>query len=753
MARTAFSVLAAAALVLGVPGVVGLDGSLAQRAEVHHHHILVPQVRRRPAPERPVFVSVVSARVGITEQVATTELELTLRNDADRAQEAQILLPVPDGVAVRSLQYDGVGPEPSARVLPRDEARRIYDSIVASMRDPALVEFAGFNLIRTSVFPVPARGEQKLRLTYEQVLVKDGHRVDYWLPRSESLGAGETRWSIHAEIHAKKGVATVYSPSHDVDVQRRGSGRVSVKALPSGGGVDRGSFRLSYVLDQAGEAMSATVLAYPDPSVSPRGGGYFLVLAGVGETGREATDAKREIVLVLDRSGSMRGEKMAQAKAAALQIVDGLKDGEFFNIIDYSDSVASFRERAVEKTADSARQAREYIGEIVANGGTNIQDALLEALRPTPTASVAMVLFLTDGLPTIGERSEVKIREAISKSNVHDRRIFTFGVGFDVNSPLLSAVAKQSRGATTFVLPNEDVEIKVSQVYRRLSGPVLVRPRFAGGGSTRELMPSELPDVFEGDQLVVLGQYVGEEACDLRITGSIPGAAGDGGTREIRVRLDPGAATGRNAFVPRLWASSKIAIMLDEIRQAGAEGGVGEARLKELVDEVVRLSTRFGILTEYTAFLATESEGGRPVPMPAVGGRALDEVSRKVAEVRSGSGAVNQESNLGKMRDAASPAQTAGATQWYYDDQMRRREATAMQNVADRTLFQRGTRWVDSRILDQENDAPDRIVEFASEAYNTLVHQLASENRQGLLALGGEVYLQVGSERVLVKGP
>jgi Ca-activated chloride channel family protein len=752
MARRAFSVMAAAALMLGVPGVGGL--ALAQRSEVHHHHILVPQVRRRPAPERPVFVSVVNARVSIVEQVATTELELTLRNDADRPQEAQILLPVPDGVAVRSLQYDGVGPEPVAKVLAREEARRIYESIVASMRDPALVEFAGFNLIRTSVFPVPARGEQKLRLTYEQVLTMDGQRVDYWLPRSESLGAGETRWSIQADIHAKKGVATVYSPSHDVDVQRRGAGRVSVRALSSGGGMDRGSFRLSYVVDEGGEAMSATVLAYPDPSVSARGGGYFLVLAGVGERGRASVDAKREVVLVLDRSGSMRGEKMAQAKAAALQIVEGLRDGEFFNIIDYSDSVSSFRERAVEKTEASAREAREYIGEIVANGGTNIHDALLEALRPEPAAPVAMVLFLTDGLPTIGERSEVKIREAVAKANAHDRRIFTFGVGFDVNSPLLSAVAKQSRGATTFVLPQEDVEVKVSQVYRRLSGPVLVRPKLMGGGTTRELMPAELPDVFEGDQLVVLGRYVGEEACDLRITGTAAGK--DGGTREIRVRLDPGAATARNGFVARLWASSKIAMMLEEIREAGAEGGgagVGEARMKELVDEVVRLSTRFGILTEYTAFLATEPVGGPPVGLSAAPGRALDEVSRKVAAVRSGSGAVNQESNLGKMKDARSPAQTAGATQWYFDDKMQRREATAMQNVADRTLFQRGNRWVDSRILDRENDAPDRVVEFASEAYNTLVQQLAAENRQGLLALGGEVYLEVGKERVLVKGP
>ncbi len=230
--------------------------------------------------------------------------------------------------------------------------------------------------------------------------------------------------------------------------------------VPERAAATPGSFRLSFVTAKAAnadEGIAATFLAYPDPSV---GGGYFLLLGGLPSGVAKAHAVKREITLVIDRSGSMRGGKMEQAKAAAQQIVDGLNAGEAFNIIDFSDSINSFAPAPVVKDVESATKARNYIAGIQANGGTALHDALLESLRPKPVEGVLpMVIFLTDGLPTVGEKSELKIRENAKNSNAFNRRVFAFGVGFDVNSPLLAAVAKGSRGAATFVTPEENVEL------------------------------------------------------------------------------------------------------------------------------------------------------------------------------------------------------------------------------------------------------------------------------------------------------
>ncbi len=734
--------------------------------------VIVPQVRPRPHhDQRPlVHLSAVTASITIDEQVSSTTVELVLTNPAGVPQQAELLLPVPEGVSVRSLEYDGAGPEPTARLLARDEARRIYDSIVYRQRDPALLEFAGFNLIRTSVFPVPPGGTQRLRLTYEQLLPADGNRVDYVLPRSDSLEPSGVTWTISATIKSKSPISTVYSPSHDLATERVGPGHVIVK-VPAVSAANPGSFRLSYLSEKsAPDGIAATFMAYPDPALAAGSGaagaesGYFLLLAGLpARLPEDVAKVKREVVLVIDRSGSMRGQKIEQARAAAVQVVDGLEMGEAFNIIDYSDSIASFAEHPVVKSAETAESARRYIRALQANGGTNLHDAILEALRPEPTAGMLpMVLFLTDGLPTVGERSEVKIRDDVKAANKHARRIFTFGVGFDVNTPLLAGLARASRAASTFVLPEEDVEVKVSQVFRRLSGPILASPTItvldaAGKATTRpvrQMLPGELPDLFDGDQLVLLGQYMCDAPVRFRLEGSYLGKA-----RSFEFAFDPKSATTRNGYVPRLWATRKIAVLIDQIRQAGAEGGAAvrpgqtpsDPRMKELVDEIVRLSVQYGILTDYTAFLATEpGEGGRaPSPIAAAPGEASAQLSSKAAAKRSGKDSVNQELNL----NSQSEQKVANARNLYLNEDLKEVTSTTCQQVNDRTMFKRSNRWVDARLLDRETEQPDRVVEFGTPEFSTLLDQLIKENRQGMLAVGGDILLAVNNQRVLVKCP
>jgi Ca-activated chloride channel family protein len=748
------------------PGLLLVLAALAaaQTPVAPHHayapHIIVPQARAfGSAPGAAVQITSVDAGVVIVEQVATTTLDIALRNPSAQRTEAELLVPVPAGAVIRSFAFEGSAAEPTASVLAADEARRTYESIVARTRDPALLEFAGCNLIRSSVFPIAGSGAQKVRLTYEQVLGRDGARVDYELPRSASLEY-KVPWKIAVRIKSKTPIATVYCPSHAIETVRTSSDVVSARTT-EGAALEPGPFRLSYLLESDG--VSASLLAYPDPKV---GGGYFLLLAGLPAPSAEkaaATALRREVTLVLDHSGSMAGSKLEQVRTAALQIVAGLSDGEAFNIIAYNDAVTPFAPHPVLKSAETERQAGAFLKQLGANSGTNIHDALLEALRSPPTGDMLpLVLFLTDGLPTVGQTSEVAIRKVAMDHNPARRRIFTFGVGADVNTPLLQRIAAETRGTATFVLPREDVEVKVGQVFNGLKGPVVTDPVLEvldenGQPTTTrtcDLLPARLSDLFENDQLVVLGRYTGSSPLSFVLRGAYRGTA-----RTFRFRFDLDQATTRNAFVPRLWASRRIAVLADAIRQMGADAGrpgaasvaalaASDPRFKELTDEIVRLSTEFGILTEYTAFLARE--GTDLSKRDAVLAEAGGNFQRRAMATRSGLGAMNQGVNLG----AQMGQQTLNANNNFYDEHMNRVAITNVQQVNDRAFFQRGGRWVDSQVVEHENDArPQRVIEFGSDEFRALAARLAAENRQGCLALRGEILLRVGEELILVKGP
>ncbi len=722
-------------------------------------NVVIPQARAYSVGHQTgIRVAAVRATVVILEQVATTTLDVDLKNSGPALQEAELLLPVPAGATLTGFDYKGKASEPTAKILPKDDASRIYHGLVARVRDPALLEFAGYNLVRTSVFPVAAYRTQTVRLVYETLLSVDGDRVDYVLPRSAAVDQA-IPWTIKVSVTTKRALSTVYSPSHALETTRGGPGQISA-ALGRGPTTVPGPFLLSFLVER-GEGLAASVFAFPDPKI---GGGYFLLLVGLpADAAARRKPIPREVTLVLDRSGSMNGEKLGQAKTASARILEELRDGESFNVIVYHQAVDLFSKGPVLKNASSLKAALRWLDAVDSTGGTNIYDALVEVLRPRPLPGLLpLVLFLTDGLPTVGTTSEVAIRDLAIRHNPWKRRIFTFGVGVDVNTPLLEKIAAETRAVATFILPGEPLDEKLERVFERLSGPILTDPELhildaagaASFGRVRDMIPGTPPDLFEGDQLVVAGRYVGDEPMFFELAGNYLGEE-----KRFRFTFEPARASTRNSFVPRLWASRQIAVLIDIIRQAGADSPlapdrariVNDPKLQEIVQEIIRLSIEFGILTEYTAFFATE---GTPLDDPEENARrALGNFVERAVKIRSGLGSVNQDLN----RSNQVKQRVLNPRNVYYDKKMNLVESSSVQQAGSRAFWRQGSRWMDGRLMNKARRGgkmkPSKVIRFGSEDYMDLVDRLSEDNRQGSIAMEGDILLELDGEEVLIEGP
>ncbi len=696
-----------------------------------------------------VRITRVDATIHILEATASTTLEISLQNTTNTRQEAKLIIPIADEAVVSGFAYSGTSDQFTAEVLPKDEAKRIYNQLVSKIRDPALAEFIGYNLIGTSVFPIDPKGLQKVRLTYDHVLRTDGSRVDYCLPRTESLQY-EVPWKITVSIESSQPISAVYSPTHLIYTHRTSPTQVTAITDPDAE-FTPGPFMLSYLPE--GEGINASLLAYPDEDANDTG--YFLLLAGTPAKRPEDVNAiKRELTLVLDRSGSMAGEKIKQAQEAAVQVVSGLDDGEAFNLIIYNDSIQLFSKEPVIKSAATETKADSYIRAANAQGMTNLHGALQTAMAQPPTQGMLpLVLFLTDGLPTAGITSETAIRDLVLTSNPFERRVFTFGVGVDLNAPLLDGLAQLSRARSFFVLPGENVEVAVTNVFKNLTGPIFadatLRVLSADGseavGRMQDVLPAVLPDLFEGDRLVLLGRYIGAAPLTFEFSGNFLGKP-----RTFAHTFSFDNPDRDNGFIPRLWGSRKIAELIEAIRQMGADPAVAQnnPKLRELAETIIKLSTEFGIITEYTAFLARE---GTDLSNAAqLLGQATNSLYNTGATTRSGTGAVSQSMNMAMQR----AQDVLNRDSSYLNSQMERTRIVNAQQANDLTFYFKDGRWIDSRLAEiQAIVTPHKTVVFGSEEFFDIAARLAGQNRQGALAFAQDILLLLDGDILLIDIP
>ena len=586
-------------------------------------------VDRRPhiVMARSYEIREVSVDVHLRDQVAEVQVSQTFRNPGSVPLEAEYDFPLPEEGTIQSFVLMVDGREWPGRLLPRDEARRIYEEIVRTKRDPALLEYMGRGLYRTSVFPIPPGAERKVTMRYTQVCKRDRDVVEFSFPFSTQKFTTKPieRLALHLDIRSRDPIKSIYSPGDDPEIERRGEHEARL-ALVRHDVVPRADFRLVYTLAEG--ALGATVL-----SSRPTAGedGYFLLLASPQVKAAEAEDRPRPktVVCVLDRSGSMAGKKIDQARRALRFVLDNLREDDTFNIVAYDDRVETFRPELLRYSPRTRDEAVRFVDNIREGGSTDINSALKAALAMIPDSSrPRYVLFLTDGLPTAGETNEMAIAENCRKANDRRARIFVFGVGYDVNARLLDRLSGGNSGTSTYVKPDEDIETQVGRFYAKLTSPVLADIRLEFDSSdVNRVYPRDLPDLFDGGQLIVAGRYRDSGRTTLRLSGRV----GDERRRfEFPVDLAPAGGGSSYDFVERLWAVRRVGFIIDQVDLHG--------KSKELIDELVALSTRYGILTPYTSFLADET-----VPLHARAANAdRAGLSLRELDAVSGAGGVGQ---------------------------------------------------------------------------------------------------------------
>lgn len=701
-------------------------------------HIMPPP---RPHPFAPLEVRLVKVNTRINDQVASTTVDQEFFNPNPARLEGTFVLPLPKGAHIDKFTMEIDGKQVEAELLAADKARRIYEDIVRKLKDPALLEYAGRDIFKVRIFPIEPNSLKRIRISYTQLLKADDGLVGYVLPLStEKFSAKPIRnVSVRIDLETRRPLKSVYSPTHTVEIKRDGSNRATIgyEGGESSPGTDLALYYATEK-DEIGVNLLTHRLSGED--------GYFLLLASPGMDVRKERVVHKDVAFVLDTSGSMAGKKLEQAKKALLFCIENLNPGDRFEIVRFSTEVECLFDKLVSAEASNLAKARTFIQDLKPIGGTAIDDALKKALslraesdRGASSSQAGrpfVIIFLTDGRPTIGTTDEDQIVAGVKHQNESRNRIFCFGIGTDVNTHLLDRITEETRAFSQYVLPEEDIEVKVSSFYAKIKEPVLTNPtlKFTGDLRVMKLYPSPLPDLFKGDQLVLVGRYSGQGDSAVILEGTV-----NSENRKFTYEVNFPAENRDGDFIPRLWATRRVGYLLDEIRLHGENA--------ELRDETTELARKYGIVTPYTAYLILEDEARRNVPLAMQSFSVLNkdtDARREAAQnwsyfkgERAGEMAVAGArfgSEL-KLADAAAPAATRGsleanralglssaipATPAEKGKARLANYAQQSQFVAGKTFYQNEGQWTDSAVQKQQNTQRVRV-QFGSTNYFALL--------------------------------
>jgi Ca-activated chloride channel homolog len=767
MKRLLVGILGLVALVYSAPG-----AGLIIIDEAHwlpgppHRPIPPPWPRPLPPPPHvftPLELESVKVKTRITDQVAETFIDQEFHNPNAARLEGIFVFPVPKGAHLDKFTMDIDGRQVEAELLGADKARQIYEDIVRKAKDPALLEYAGRDLFKVRIFPIEPNSRKRITLSYTQLLKADDNLVGYTLPLNTDKFSPKPikTVSVKVELETKRPLKSIYSPSHSVEVKRHGAARATAGYEASD--VQTGEDFALYFAPEKDE-IGVNLLTHRTGDDD----GYFLLLASPGVETKEKRVIPKDVVFVLDTSGSMAGKKLEQAKKALLFCVENLNDADRFEIVRFSTEVEPLFEKLVDASKSNRSKAEDFIQALKPMGGTAIDEALRKALDMKGPGSgdgrrVSVVIFLTDGRPTIGTTDENEILLNAKKRDEGRTRVFCFGIGTDVNTHLLDKLTENARGFSQYVLPEEDIEVKVSSFFSKIKEPVLANPtvKFTGGIRATKVYPSPLPDLFKGEQVVLTGRFTGKGDCAVVLEGMV-----EGERRTFTYEVNFSEDGSDHSFIPRLWATRRVGYLLDEIRLHGENS--------ELKDEATELARKYGIVTPYTSYLIVEDEARHGVPTSMRSFQSLDrdrEARREAAmtwnglqENRSGDAAVADAMAGAALKSAEAPIASAAARSRF----MQRYGLSSMggvsssvtpstglpapavnapaqrllqysqnaQFVGGKNFFQNEKQWIDPDV--QKNQSAKRVrIQFASTEYFDLAAKYPAT--QKWLALGQNV--------------
>ena len=634
--------------------------------------------------------------VAIADQVATTKIDQVFHNPNDWVAQGTYIFPIPEGATIDHFVMVVNGEPVEAKILTADEARAIYTDIVRRMRDPALLEYVGRGAIQVSVFPIPPGEDRRVQIEYRQVLTAETGLIRYVYPlNTERFSAAPLEQvSVHVTVDSADPIRAVYSPTHEVAIDRTDDRHFSA-GWEASGVTPNTDFELIYTVSS--DAIGANLLSYWDDVAQE---GFFLLLAAPGIAAEQAAVAK-DVIVVLDTSGSMEGEKIEQAKTALTYVLQHLNSEDRFNIVEFSTGVRIYADGL--QPASAAPDAVTWVGQLQATGGTDINRALLEGMAMTQPDRPTYVLFLTDGLPTEGEVDIPAILNNVRQSAPSNVRLFAFGVGDDVDTVLLDTLVQEHHGSSAYVRPGERLDEAVSAFYARVSTPLLTDVSLqVEGVQIEEVYPQPLPDIFAGTQMVVVGKYRGGGPAKLVLSGNV-----NGQTQTYVYEDRTFASGGGNDFLPRLWATRKIGYLLNQIRLHGEN--------QEWIQAIVDLSVRYGIVTPYTSYLITEDD---ILTQQGRANAAEEAAASATSAPASGSGAVDQAQGVASMAesDKAAPAPTDGEGD---EGGSGGESGSAVRIVGQRTFLLQDGVWIET-IFDSSSMTTIKV-QFASEDYFKLM--------------------------------
>lgn len=647
----------------------------------------------RPLPSIPNILPVKSVKIDtqIVDQVATTHVEQIFLNQTPHTLEGIYFFPIPDSASVEEFAIWEDGQRLSGEVFSREEARRIYEEIVRNKRDPGLLEYVGKNLLKVSIFPIQPYSEKKVEIRFSEVLKAEFGLVSYRYP----VGAGQRAWHFQSgsqkgdfsgviRIRSRQPIRSIYSPSHQIRVTKKNDSEAVVTfEISEKSGTD---FHLFYNLSE--DDFGLTLLTYREPAKD----GFFLLLVSPKDELQMQEIAEKDVVFVIDTSGSMsESSKIEQAKSALLFGIRGLRDSDRFNIISFAGEERLFSPNLLQADSENKKRAEEFVKHLRASGGTNINDALIAAKLQFQDLSnrVKFLVFLTDGQPTVGETDVEKIMNNFRGAvKVDGLRLFVFGIGYDVNTILLDKLASENSGFSEYVEPGENLEIKVSAFFEKINYPVLTDIKVDFGSIRTEMIyPRRIPDLFKGTQVILIGKY---KDSGNRATIILRGKIGQR-ERIFRYAADFPQLSEENVFLPRLWAIRRVGWLTEQIRINGEQ--------KELKDEIIELGKRYGIVTPYTSSLALE--------------RGIkNESIRKVFESSLSRAAVGVEavmlSKQAQKQQQVVTVDLSGIIAFSVE---------YVRQVEGKIFYRVDSIWQDAELLDKNPDLPEVKLKFASEEF------------------------------------